>query len=200
MDQLSTIADAMACGWADWMGIWGDPWLSGTILVCSYFGTGVVVYRVSCGLAGRERGFWRLCSAVLCFQAANTPLDLHALVWTTGRCMAHAQGWYESRKAVQIGFLLTTALLALIIGALAIKRFSAPLRHNLLLTMGLVISLGFTLIKGVSLHGLAAIYGQRLGPFFVADVIEWSGIALAFAGAVRRQQMLTAQSHEPPLQ
>lgn len=191
MRQLATIRDSLQCGFHDWMDIWGDPWLSGSILVMSYLVSGVLVLRTANKLAGRERSYWSLCGALLVFQAANTPLDLHAFVWTTGRCLAHAQGWYAQRQSVQVFFLLSAAVIAAILCTIVLWRLASSVVRNLLLTMGMAICLGFTLVKGVSLHELAAFYGQPIGPFYVADVIEWSGVLLAFFAAMSRARQLS---------
>ena len=92
MNEIATIRDAIACGIDDWMGIWGDPLLSGALFMISYGVTSWLIFRAASQSSGRERRYWQLCGCLFAFQLLNTNLDLHALVWTTGRCLAHAQG------------------------------------------------------------------------------------------------------------
>jgi len=171
-------------------GIWGDPLLSGSVLVLAYAITGVLALRTARGLEGRERALWVICGAVLVFQAFNTPLDLHAFVWTTGRCLAKLQGWYKARAQVQlnilIGVIATVGLVLALLGYL----FRGKILANAKLVLGVAIAVGFTGVKGISIHGLAALYGRTLGPMKVADWIELSGIALAALAVFQRRRAL----------
>lgn len=186
MNELVIIRDAFACGIDDWRDIWGDPWLSGTIFVLSYGVTAWLIFRAAKESVGNERRYWQLCGSLFVFQIFNTNLDLHAMIWTVGRCLSHAQGWYESRREVQFLFLIGIGLLAGLIMLLVFILFFRNIYRNLLLTLGVIIALCFTIVKGVSLHQLANFYGQSVGPFFIADYIEFLGIAIAFVAALVR--------------
>jgi hypothetical protein len=186
MDEVMLIGDAFLCGIDDWMDIWGDPLLSGTIFMLSYAVTALLVFRAARNHEGRERWYWRICGFIFFFQVANTPLDLHALVWTTGRCLAHAQGWYENRREIQVLFLVGLALLLASILLLALFVFLRNMLGNALLTAGVSIVVGFTLVKGINYHGFEQFYGADAGPFHVADFIEYSGIAIALLAALLR--------------
>ncbi|MCP4766756.1 MAG: hypothetical protein GY875_10855 [Gammaproteobacteria bacterium] len=186
MSELSIIRDAFVCGIDDWREIWGDPLLSGAIFMISYGVTALLIFRAARGSTGRERGYWRMCGFLFIFQFLNTNLDLHALVWTTGRCLAHAQGWYENRREVQLFFLIGLALLVVLILLTVMTAFLRNIAGNILLTLGVAIALGFTLVKGINYHGVEQFYGRQLGPFRVADYIEYSGIVIALLATLMR--------------
>lgn len=192
--QLTTIWQSLRCGVDDWMGIWGDPWLSGSIFVCSYLITASLIFLAAQKKSGRERIYWRICGCLFIFQVLNTPLDLHALIWTSGRCLAHAQGWYENRQEIQYLFLAVMAILVSLFLALVVRIFCRSIFSNLLLTLGVLIAIGFTLIRGVSLHDAAHYYGHSIGPFRAADFIEFAGILLALCAAV----VSLRQTRNPP--
>jgi hypothetical protein len=183
---MDKIWGAAQCGFKDWQTIWGDPWLSGTILVLSYAITGFLILRMARRLAGRERWLWMLCGAAFLFQAANTPLDLHAFIWTFGKCLAHAQGWYKMRHQVQAGAAIGVVVVAIVLLVVTTNAFRGKIWRNLQLLLGVGIALAFTVIKGISFHDLAAIYGRTLGPFHIADWVELFGIALALSAALMR--------------
>ncbi|MEM1159557.1 MAG: hypothetical protein AAGJ28_01365 [Pseudomonadota bacterium] len=187
MFDLQTIADATACGVRDWMALWGDPLISGTVFMLAYLGATLLILRGARYTAGRERSLWRICGLLFLFQVANTHLDAHALIFTTGRCLAHAQGWYENRRMVQtiaaIGLAVT---LGTILIWIAIRFFRSILR-NVVMVLGVSIALGFTVLKGINLHGLEAYYAGAYGPFRGADLIELSGIAIAALGSLVRR-------------
>ena len=186
MDEFMVIGDAFLCGFDAWMDIWGDPLLSGTIFMVSYGVTALLIFRASREAEARERRYWRFCGFLFLFQFLNTNLDLHALVWTTGRCLAHAQGWYETRREIQVSVLIGLALLVALILLIVLLVFFRNIFRNILLTLGVLIALGFTVVKGINYHGIEQFYGSQVGPFRVADFIEYSGITLAFLAAMIR--------------
>jgi len=191
---LIIIRDAFLCGFDDWMDIWGDPLLSGTIFMVAYGVTALLIFRAAHHAEVRERWYWRLCGFIFIFQFLNTNLDLHALVWTTGRCLAHAQGWYENRREVQVIFLIGLALLVVLVLLSILILFYRNMFNNILLTAGVIVALGFTMVKGINYHNLEQFYGDEIGPFRVADFIEFCGIALAFvAVTIRLRQIRIAQ-------
>lgn len=182
-DQLPVIAEAFRCGVVDWNAFRGDPLISGTTFVLAYGLTGWLILKAARACAGRERWLWMLSAIFFFFQAANTNLDLHGLIFTVGRCLAHAQGWYEDRRAVQFAVLLGLALGAMLILLIAVRVFRRNLANNVLLIAGTGTALGLTLVKGVNLHGLEALYDGVYGPFRGADLVELSGIAIALLAA-----------------
>ena len=86
------IGNAFLCGIDDWMDIWGDPLLPSTISILSYGVVALLIFRVSRDNQALERRYWRLCGYLFLFQLVNTHLDLQALVWATGRCLASCPG------------------------------------------------------------------------------------------------------------
>jgi hypothetical protein len=54
---------------------------------------------------GTARGLWLTLVPLLGFLAINKQLDLQTALTATGRCMAQAEGWYDNRALVQIGFI-----------------------------------------------------------------------------------------------
>jgi hypothetical protein len=186
LNWLAIYLDALKCGAAGWMEIWGDPLLSGTVFVISYAVVAVLILKVARQTSGRERWLWRLCGFALLFQALNTNLDLHAFPGTFGRCLAHAQGWYEHRHQVQIAFLSILGISAVLLLLFALIYFYQNIFSNILVISGVAIALGITIIKGINYHGAEQIYGKDFGQFRGADLIELSGIFIALAAALMR--------------
>ena len=187
-DEISTIAGAVACGIHDWTKFWGDPFVSGTVFMAAYLTAALMILSSAGWLDGRERTLWRICGTLFLFQVANTHLDLHALIFTIGRCLAHAQGWYEDRRQVQVIAVASLAVLLALILIVTAWYFWRSILGNLLLVLGVSIALGFTVLKGINLHGIEAYYAGQYGPFRGADLIELSGIALAALAALIRRR------------
>ena len=187
MEWVALYADAFQCGVADWWKIWGDPLLSGSIFVASYVLVAALILTVALPVSGRERWLWRLCGLFFLLQAVNTPLDLHAFPGTFGRCLAHAQGWYENRARVQVAFLSGLAICASLLLIQALIFFYRNMLNNLLLIAGVAITLGITLTKGINYHGTEDILGGGYGPFRWADLIEYSGVIIALLATLQRK-------------
>jgi hypothetical protein len=175
--------EAFMCGYSDWMKIWGDPIVSGSILVFSYTLIGILTLRSSLRYIGNERWFWSMCGAYFLFQALNTPLDLHAFIFTVGRCLAHSQGWYEVRRQIQFEFMIGAGLVLTLTLIASVIIFYRSLLANSLLVLGVLITLGITLAKGISFHGQDVNLGMQLGPLKLADWLELSGIFVAVLAA-----------------
>lgn len=190
MDEFIVIGDAFICGLDAWMDIWGDPLLSGTIFMVSYGVTAFLIFRAAREAEVRERRYWRFCGFIFIFQSVNTNLDLHAMVWTTGRCLAHTQGWYDTRREIQYLMLIGIAILIALILLIVLFIFYRNIIRNIFLTLGVVIALGFTMAKGISYHDFAQFYSRQIGPFYIADYIEFSGVSIAFLAAwIRLRQI-----------
>jgi hypothetical protein len=186
LNQLAFYLDALKCGVAGWMKIWGEPFLSGTVFVASYAVVAVLILKVARQTSGRELCLWRVCGFALVFQALNTNLDLHAFPGTFGRCLAYAQGWYENRQQVQIAFLSILGISVILLLLIASIYFYQNISSNILLISGVAIALGITIIKGITYHGAEQIYDGDFGQFRGADLIEFSGILIALAAALMR--------------
>lgn len=186
MDTIRTILESIGCGARDWWAFAGDPLISGSVFMLSYGLAAWQILRVAARSDGRERQYWRLCGWLFAFQVLNTNLDLHGMIFTTGRCLAKAQGWYEDRREVQMWLLFGLAMLIVLVLLLVLTLFARNIFGDLILTTGMVIALGFTLVKGINFHGLERYYAGLYGPFRGADLIELSGIALALLSALAR--------------
>jgi hypothetical protein len=186
LDQRAVYIDALKCGIEGWMEIWGDPFVSGTLFMVSYTLAAVIIFKVALQATGRERRLWQLCGLLFAFQVLNTHLDLHAFPGTFGRCLAHAQGWYESRRQVQMAFLIILGTFALLVLLLTFVYFHKNVAGNLLLVSGVAVALGITAIKGINHHGGEHYYGGTFGAFRGADLIEFSGIMIAITAALTR--------------
>lgn len=176
----SDYTQALACGFETWSGFWGDPWLSGTLMMATYAMAVLLVWRITRHLVGAERAVWMLATVLLVFQVFNTPLDLHGLVWASGRCLAHIQGWHAERYAFQSNLLVILAGAGgslFLLGCLLLRR---DLPAGALLLLGLSLSVGMTLVKGINYHRLETLYTRLIGPLWLSDLIELAGVLCIF--------------------
>ena len=183
----SDYSQAFQCGVEAWSGFWGDPLFSGSLMMATYALAAVLVGRVALRVHGVERAAWGLAALLLGFQVLNTPLDLHGLLWATGRCLAHIQGWYADRHAYQRELLLMLALAGCVLLLISLLVLWRDLLANGLLVIGLGLSLGMTLVKGINYHHLEALYAAAIGPLRVPDVIELAGVACVLCAVLLKR-------------
>ena len=189
--------EILRCGVDRWTSIWGDPVWSGGLIMALFGVASLLCGRTAGRTHGRARVFWigaSLCALVLVF---NAHLDLHALPASLGRCAAKAQGWYDQRKSVQAIYLAVVAGSALLIISAAIWIFRRQLMANLLVTAGLVVTIGALAGKGSGFHQIDWLYQFRVGPLKVTDLPEIVGACLVILGAVFALKRLRRDGRRP---
>jgi asparagine N-glycosylation enzyme membrane subunit Stt3 len=150
---FSSPSALLGCVANDWTPQIGDPDVTGWLTVLSYLlclALALAVLR--CRPAGAARGFWRTTAPLMAFLAVNKQLDLQTALTATGRCMAHAQGWYDNRQVVQLAFiagLLLGVLCALVWAARSLRE---RMSSNGLALIGLAVLSGFVLVRAVGFH------------------------------------------------
>ena len=185
MEHAADIGEIFRCSLARWTGMWGDPIVPGTIAMLAYGIAGVLLWRA--GRAGRgEAQLWRIGAIFFFFQVFNVHLDLHAWPTAFGHCLAKAQGWYEDRGPLKLAaaLLIGTGAATVLIAGLVLYRRS--IRANALLSLGLAIAGGITLLRGIGWNAVEEVYNNRLGSIRWAELIELAGIAISVAAALLR--------------
>lgn len=187
MERSTNYLEVLSCGVARWNLIWGDPILSGSILMTSYALTAILMFLVARQSEGKERWLWLLCGLLFLFQVFNTPLDLHAFPGAVGHCLAIAQGWYEQRGPFKLLVLIGLAGCAALMAIVLLVVFYRNIAGNILLIVGVAIVVVFTLAKGIGYKEAEQVYGVGVGPFRIADFIEFSGVLVAMIAALQRK-------------
>ncbi|MFV0359135.1 hypothetical protein [Tropicimonas sp.] len=197
MSDIEVYSSALACGVADWVEIFGDPILRGTVFMLAYGIAAVLMLRVAQQSRGREKWLWWLSASLFLFQVVNTHLDLQGLVWATGRCLARAQGWYEERRKIQaafVGVMATVVLISLLVTALVFRRH---ILNNLLLVSGVLIAFSMTAVRGINYQGLSTLSRGFQGYLPMVDPVEILGIALAGLAAWLRLSAIRYRKLHP---
>jgi hypothetical protein len=126
---------------------------------------------------------WLVLAALMAALGVIKLLDLQTTITAVGRRVAHAQGWYEHRRAYQAAFIaaMTGAglLVALLLGWYAWRH---SWRQGLAL-MGVVFLVVFVVIRASSFHYVDQVLGLRLGMLRVNHLLELGGIACVGQGA-----------------
>ncbi|WP_377707219.1 hypothetical protein [Paracoccus fontiphilus] len=173
-----------------WQPVIGDPTWQGWATVLVYLATmGLALAAASrtrpAATQGRERTFWLITALIMAALAVNKQLDLQSALTAAGRCLAQAQGWYDRRRPVQIGFLVGLAVLALLFLVILRKLLRGSLSRNLLPIFGLVFVCAFVLMRAIGFHHADRLLGLPVLGLRANTALEWIGPVLISLGAVR---------------
>lgn len=155
-------AGLWTCVSQDWTPQIGDPEATGWLTVAAYLICAALAVAVWRGQPdGRGRAFWGLIAAATLFLAVNKQLDLQTALTATARCLAHAQGWYEQRRIVQLAFI--AAFLGLTVAGLWLggRSLRGNLRESGVALIGLVVLAGFVMVRAIGFHHVDALIGRR---------------------------------------
>jgi hypothetical protein len=174
-----------------WIAGIGDPSVVGWVTVGIY-ATGVVLAARNAAAAQRSgvpTSFWFVLTAMLLALGLNKQLDLQSWFGQTGRDMAIAQGWYESRRAVQAVFIAVLGAGA--VGALLwARRQWAGLWHEYRWVFGgVTLLLMFIVIRAASFHHIDEFIGIDVGVTTFGRALELAGVLAIGAGCAHWHAM-----------
>lgn len=165
----------------------GDPSIAGWIIFAAYLAVAVLAWRAARADAarGRDPFLWRVLACACVFLAVNKQLDLHNAVTSVGRRIARAEGWYQQRRTVQLVLVVGIALAGVAGLVWAFRRAGSDWRRHRLTFAGLILLVAFIGIRAASFHHLDGLLRQEVGGFRLHALIEFAGIVLLFASALR---------------
>lgn len=146
------------------------------------------------GLTGRPGGgapprttgpvFWWLLAVLLLMLGINKQLDLQSLVTQIGRDLAHSQGWYEGRAAVQKAFIVGVGLAG--IGGMTVFGvvFRRAIVHRPLAVAGAGALLVFVVARAASFHHVDRFLRLEVAGLRWNWILELGGIGLVLVSAL----------------
>ena len=131
----------------------------------------------------RERSIWRIIALLMLALAINEPLDLQSLITIASRANAHANGWYEERRMVQLVFVIVWGAAVAVAGCaiLFAARHSHPAVR--LALVGVVLIGLFMFVRAASIHHLDEIYARAAAWFKWAALDEVAGVLIVTSAA-----------------
>lgn len=183
-----------------WIGNWspgiGDPTLIGWVTVWLYMLSAWLCYRVISleydlreALEPEEKLLWWMFVAGLVLLGVNKQLDLQSAFTEMGRMIAAYQGWYESRREVQVWFIKAVGFLAVVMGllmAFLVRRTTLATRISV---VGCVLLLAFVFIRAASFHHFDLLINHRVGGVRLNWVFEIGGLMIIGLGARLRTRI-----------
>jgi hypothetical protein len=136
-------------------------------------------------LASRMLALWFGITAVLLFLGINKQLDLQTALTESARILAHAGGWYERRRKLQVVFIFGIV----VAGAWLFRTVVLLARGNIdrlrSVLVGIVFLICFVAIRAASFHHIDEMLGSRLAGFKLNWIFELGGIAMVIHGATK---------------
>ena len=131
--------------------------------------------------------FWFLLAVAFTLLGINKQLDLQSLVTEIGRLVISQLGLYDSRRVLQISFIVVVALVAL-----GILYLLSRILHDLvpkvwLALLGFGITLTFVLIRASSFHNVDVLINLRFLGLRMNWILELTGIFIVAYAAARAE-------------
>lgn len=146
-----------------------------TDLIANTNTSGIWVLAIAAVAAGSlRRPSWLVLAALLAAMAVSIATDAHWIVHDRVRAMLMNQGVYGQHLLVQMAITLVGAALTALLGLWIIRRRHGAHRWATLATLALAALFG---VQALSVHGVDAVLGRRLGPLMVVGWL-WTAGAL----------------------
>jgi high-affinity Fe2+/Pb2+ permease len=140
-------------------------------------------------LEPKEKWLWRMIVGGLVLLGINKQLDLQSAFTEIGRILAAYQGWYETRRTVQVWFIATVGLLAVVM--ILLVTFLArrtPLATRIAVT-GCFLLVAFVFIRAASFHHFDRLISHVVGGVRMNWVFELGGLLIICLGARMRTRI-----------
>lgn len=161
----------------------GDPSPMGWVTVACY-----LLAALACADAARRttnpRRFWWALAGVLLALGINKQLDLQSLLTQVARDAAKAQGWYESRRTVQMLFVLLTAAAGLILIVSVMLHARTWKSTQRLALGGTMMIFLFVVIRASSFHHVDYLINHSVLSMKMNWLLEIGGIILILVPAL----------------
>ncbi len=179
----------------------GDPTFFGWFTVVAYLiAAGLAVanaWRLSAVGTRNQRRLWWGLGVLLLFLAINKQLDIQSYLTAVGRAVARSQGWYEQRGIVQLLFVAIVGAVVLAAVGLVLLVLRDVLRQQRLTVIGIIMILGFVLVRASSFHYIDILIGFEIGGFRLNWVFELGAIGVFCYAAYRQLQRSSAMEAAP---
>jgi len=173
----------------------GDPTAVGWAITIAYFIVTVLCWQaglkektINVNIQKSERHvLWFGLSILLLVLGINKQLDLQTLLTALGREIAQENGLYESRREIQLIFVILFALFCFS-SLIALSWWLRDYwRRHWIALLGVAFLVSFVVIRAASFHHVDYLIGKWsiIGPFRMKYIVELGGILIVGLGAVQ---------------
>ena len=179
----------------NWYQRMGDPTVAGWAITIAYFIVALLCWRaglkektITVNIQKPERhAVWFGLSILLLVLWINKQLDLQSLLISLGREIAQANGLYESRREIQLIFIILFALFCFS-SLVALSWWLRDYwRRYWIAILGVAFLVSFVVIRAASFQHVDYLISKWsiIGPFRMKYIVELGGILIVGLGAVQ---------------
>lgn len=170
----------MIYGWSPGL---GDPTWIGYFTVCSYVWAAFLCWK--CSSMDLETHFiWKILAIAMLALGINKQLDLQSLFTQIGRHMALREGWFSSRRTVQLYFIAAMSAILFLISIFLVLVTKHRDRAMKVATSGFILLLYFVLVRAASFHHFDIFLSEIFLGSRWNSILELGGIAVVAIGAL----------------
>jgi len=175
----------------------GDPTIGGWTTVALYLLTSLSCWRTTTFVGRGDRTdvqVWLTISVVFLFLGINKQLDLQSAMTEIGRMVAFANGWYQSRRIVQMDFIIAIAAVCLVAIPVIIywaRKF--PIQTSVAL-VGSAFILSYVIIRAASFHHFDRFISSRYLGLKWNWILEITGIMVVLVASEWRRSKIFQRS------
>ena len=173
----------------------GDPTAAGWAITIAYFIVTLLCWRaglkektINVNIQKPERHLlWFGLSILLLVLGINKQLDLQTLLTALGREIAQENGLYESRREIQLIFVILFALFCFSSFVALSWWLRGCWRRYWIALLGVALLVSFVVIRAASFHHVDYLVRKSsiIGPFSMKYIVELGGILIVVFGAVQ---------------
>ena len=181
--------------YVNWYSRMGDPTAVGWAITIAYFIVTVLCWQaglkektINVNIQKPERHvLWFGLSIFLLVLGINKQLDLQTLLTALGREIAQADGLYESRREIQLIFVILFALFCFSSFVVLSWWLRGCWRRYWIPLLGVALLVSFVVIRAASFHHVDYLVRKSsiIGPFSMKYIVELGGILVVGFGAVQ---------------
>ena len=154
----------------------GDPTILGWTVTVAY-----ALVAWMCARARGPRGFWIALAATLAFLCVNKQVDIQTGITAFARDLAKEQGWYGTRRGVQVAAAVAALIVVAALAVLAVRALRGRLARAWPAIAGIAVIGAYIALRMTSIHEVDAFMVG--GPLPAKWWAELLGLALIVVGA-----------------
>ncbi len=174
----------------------GDPTIMGWLTVLLYLLASLSCWQLTGSLKKsaparqNEIKIWLSIAILFLALGINKQLDLQSAMTELGRVLAHIYGWYESRRAVQLVFIIVIAGVCLALAITLGRWMRDGASATWLAVIGTTLLLGFIVVRAASFHHFDQFINDQILGLRWNWILEIGAITMVlFASHLRARTM-----------
>lgn len=171
--------------------LFGDPTIVGWVITTAYAISALLALLISINAnhyyhphtVNIQKWFWIIIALCMLFLCLNKQLDLQTTLTRIGKSYAKNQGWYQYRRAIQAGFILSLLILFSTFFFINFEKIKEIFKSNWVAFMGFFIILLYVFGRALYFYHLSERLNLQIFQSEKSWIIELVGISFLISSA-----------------